>query len=46
MAGGQPVALTGWGHAGDSVPNLHFGVRLDDAYVDPLDYLGALDVSA
>ncbi len=28
------------------MPNLHLGVRLDDAYVDPLDYLSALDVSA
>lgn len=43
---GQPVARTGGGHTGDVVPNLHFGVKLHDAYVDPLDYLGAVDLSA
>lgn len=43
---GQPVARTGGGHTGDLVPNLHFGVKLNDAYVDPLDYLGPIDVSA
>ena len=31
---------------GDLIPNLHFGVRLDDAYVDPLAYLAPMDVSA
>ncbi|MGH2540974.1 MAG: murein hydrolase activator EnvC family protein [Actinomycetota bacterium] len=46
VVGGQPVALTGPGHAGGPIPSLHLGVRLDDAYVDPLDYLTALDVSA
>lgn len=43
---GQPVARTGGGHTGDLIPNLHFGVRLDDAYVDPLVYLAPIDVSA
>jgi len=43
---GQPVARTGGGHTGDTIPNLHFGVRLDDAYVDPLVYLASIDVSA
>ncbi len=43
---GQPVARTGGGHTGDLVANLHFGVKLNDAYVDPLDYLGPIDVSA
>ena len=43
---GQPVASTGGGHTGDLVPNLHLGVKLDDAYVDPLDYLGPIDLSA
>jgi murein DD-endopeptidase MepM/ murein hydrolase activator NlpD len=46
VTAGQPVARTGGGHTGDTVANLHFGVRLDDAYVDPLDYLLPLDVSA
>ena len=42
----QPIAHTGGGHTGDPVANLHFGVKLDDAYVDPLEYLSALDLSA
>ena len=43
---GQPVVRTGGGHTGDLVPNLHLGVKLHDAYVDPLDYLGPIDVSS
>lgn len=43
---GQPMARTGGGHTGDLIPNLHFGVRLDDSYVDPLAYLAPIDVSA
>ena len=38
---GQPVATTGWGHADLPVPHLHFGVRVDGAYADPLAYLEA-----
>jgi len=41
---GQPIARSGTGHAGDLVPNLHFGVKLADVYVDPLDYLGPIEV--
>jgi murein DD-endopeptidase MepM/ murein hydrolase activator NlpD len=41
---GQVVARSGTGHAGDLVPNLHFAVLLDDAYVDPLDYVGPVEV--
>jgi hypothetical protein len=41
----QPVATTGWGHTDLTVPHLHFGVRLDGAYVDPLAYLGVPSVS-
>jgi murein DD-endopeptidase MepM/ murein hydrolase activator NlpD len=44
VAEGQPVALSGTGHAGDVVPDLHLGVRLDGQYVDPLDYLGTPSV--
>jgi murein DD-endopeptidase MepM/ murein hydrolase activator NlpD len=41
---GQPVARSGTGHAGDVVAGLHFGVKLTDVYVDPLDYLGPIEV--
>ena len=43
---GQVVAHTGWGHAADPSPHLHFSVRLAGVYVDPLDYLAPIDVSA
>jgi murein DD-endopeptidase MepM/ murein hydrolase activator NlpD len=42
---GMAVATTGWGHPGTSVPHVHLGVKLDGAYVDPMDYLGPFDVS-
>lgn len=41
---GQVVGRSGTGHTGDLVPNLHFGVLLNDVYVDPLDYLGPVEV--
>lgn len=41
---GQAIARSGTGHAGDIVPSLHFGVKLTDAYVDPLEYLGPVEV--
>jgi hypothetical protein len=39
---GRWLGTAGTSHPGGR-PGLHFGVRLNDAYVDPLDYLGALD---
>jgi murein DD-endopeptidase MepM/ murein hydrolase activator NlpD len=42
---GQPVARSGAGHTGDLLPNLHLGVKLDDVYVDPLDYLEPADIA-
>jgi murein DD-endopeptidase MepM/ murein hydrolase activator NlpD len=45
VARGAPIALTGLGHPGSSVPHLHFGVRLDGAYVDPLALLSPMSVS-
>jgi murein DD-endopeptidase MepM/ murein hydrolase activator NlpD len=44
VAPGQAIARSGTGHAGDIVPSLHFGVKLTDAYVDPLEYLGPVEV--
>ena len=44
VAQGQAIALSGTGHPGDTMPNLHLGVRLNGEYVDPLDYLGAASV--
>jgi hypothetical protein len=41
---GQDVALSGTGHVGDTIPNVHVGVRLNGQYVDPLDYLRAVSV--
>lgn len=41
---GETIARSGTGHAGDVVPNLHFGVKLADVYVDPMDYLGPVEV--
>lgn len=41
---GQGIALSGSGHAGDTIPNVHLGVRLVGQYVDPLDYLASPSV--
>jgi murein DD-endopeptidase MepM/ murein hydrolase activator NlpD len=41
---GQTIGRSGTGHPGEVVPHLHFGVKLLEVYVDPLDYLGPVDV--
>ena len=46
VVAGQPIARSGSGHPGDVVANLHVGVKLDGAYVDPMLYLAALDVGS
>jgi murein DD-endopeptidase MepM/ murein hydrolase activator NlpD len=39
---GEVIALSGEGHPGSTLPShLHFGVKLDGSYVDPLAYLSA-----
>lgn len=42
---GAPIARTGQGHPGTSVPHLHFGVRLDGTYLDPMEFLEPPSVS-
>jgi murein DD-endopeptidase MepM/ murein hydrolase activator NlpD len=42
---GAAIARTGQGHAGASVPHLHFGVRLDGTYLDPMAFLEPPSVS-
>jgi murein DD-endopeptidase MepM/ murein hydrolase activator NlpD len=44
VAGGQVIATSGAGHAGVEPAHLHLGVKLDDVYVDPLAYLGPVEV--
>jgi murein DD-endopeptidase MepM/ murein hydrolase activator NlpD len=44
VARGQTIGATGTGHPGASVPHLHFGVKLDGEYVDPLELLAPLSV--
>jgi murein DD-endopeptidase MepM/ murein hydrolase activator NlpD len=45
VARGQVIALSGPGHPGSFTPHLHLGVKLDGAYVDPMDYLGPVSVA-
>lgn len=44
VVAGQLIGVTGMGHPGSVVPHLHFGVRLDAQYVDPLVYLAPAGV--
>jgi murein DD-endopeptidase MepM/ murein hydrolase activator NlpD len=42
---GAAIALSGRGHRESSVPHLHFGVRGDGVYLDPLSFLAPPNVS-
>jgi len=46
VVAGQPIARSGSGHPGDTIAHLHLGVKLDGAYVDPMLYLGPMDVGS
>jgi murein DD-endopeptidase MepM/ murein hydrolase activator NlpD len=41
----QVIGASGYGHPGKSPTHLHFGARLDGAYIDPLPLLVPLDVT-
>jgi murein DD-endopeptidase MepM/ murein hydrolase activator NlpD len=41
---GARIALSGSGHPGEYPPHLHFGVKIDGSYVDPLSLLSPLSV--
>ena len=45
VAAGDPIAVSGSGDPRAAAANLHLGVKLDGAYVDPLAYLGPLDLT-
>lgn len=45
VARGDPLGLTGTGHPGSLVPHLHFGVKVDGEYADPLSFLEPVSVS-
>jgi murein DD-endopeptidase MepM/ murein hydrolase activator NlpD len=41
---GDPIARSGRGHLGSSVPHVHFGAKRDGAYIDPLSLLAPASV--
>jgi murein DD-endopeptidase MepM/ murein hydrolase activator NlpD len=46
VTAGQDIALSGGGHPGDTIASLHFGVKLNGVYVDPMLYLRAPDLTS
>lgn len=46
VTAGEVIGTTGLGHPGsDMPPHLHFGMKVDGVYVDPMSLLRALDLS-
>lgn len=45
VAEGSIVAMSGAGHVGAIVPHMHFGVRSNGTYIDPMSVLAAPDLS-
>ena len=45
VARGATIARTGRGHPGSAVSHLHFGVRRDGVYLDPMAFLAPASVS-
>ena len=45
VAEGAQIAFTGVGHPGSSTTHLHFGVKQNGEYIDPVSVLEPLDVS-
>jgi murein DD-endopeptidase MepM/ murein hydrolase activator NlpD len=45
VARGAAIARTGRGHPGSAIPHLHFGVRRDGVYLDPMAFLAPASVS-
>jgi murein DD-endopeptidase MepM/ murein hydrolase activator NlpD len=41
---GMPIASSGSGHPGSTVPHLHLGAKRDGAYIDPLSLLAPASV--
>jgi murein DD-endopeptidase MepM/ murein hydrolase activator NlpD len=45
LASGARIALSGTGHPDGGVPHLHFGVKRDGIYIDPMSVLATPDVA-
>jgi murein DD-endopeptidase MepM/ murein hydrolase activator NlpD len=46
VARGAQIGLSGRGHPGSVVPHLHFGVKLNGVYVDPLNSLAPAPIAS
>jgi len=46
VAQGTIVGRSGYGHAGETPTHLHFGVRVNGTYVDPMEFLSPPSVAS